>query len=170
MPTYTTKGRHIQFADKDYDKQKLEKNRKETRADDGLGPGSYNAKLAVAGPVFSFGSRFNSSLRFKDHLRPRKVDGPGPGAHKLPSGLRVEPKMEDSHKFHGTFGTSARNFINLPKETPAPNKYRPVHFTEASHSYTIPRPADNENKEIKLTPGPGEYNVFKKMDELKNAQ
>ena len=49
-----------------------------------------------------------------------------------------------------TFGTSARNFIDLPKDTPAPNKYRPVHMTEASHSYSIAAPPDLDYKEHQI--------------------
>ena len=50
-------------------------------------------------PVFSFGTRFNSSIRNKDHLRPRKVDGPGPGAYKLPSSIQNgRPKTYEANK------------------------------------------------------------------------
>lgn len=59
------------------------------KKDDGLGPGQYNAQMAQSAPIFSFGSRFNSSIRNKDHLRPRKVDGPGPGAYKLADTVKI---------------------------------------------------------------------------------
>jgi len=67
-----------------------------------------------------------------------------------------------------TFGTSERQFSNLPKNTPAPNKYRPVHFTEASHAYSISRPPEidiNESKinKQKMLPGPGSYNNMKEL-------
>ena len=75
-----------------------------------------------------------------------------------------------------TFGTAGRNFIDLPKETPAPNKYRPVHFTEAVHSYSISRPPDVDLKEIalgrqKVLPGPGSYkNMIEMNEQLKLAK
>ena len=57
-------------------------------------------KLKPSGPSYKFGSRFDdrrvaptkvkpdgtrfdSSLRSKPHLKPKKVDGPGPGDYKL---------------------------------------------------------------------------------------
>jgi hypothetical protein len=57
--------------------------------DDGLGPGAYEVKIPNNVPIYSFGTRFNSSIRNKDHLRPTKVDGPGPGAYKVPSGIKT---------------------------------------------------------------------------------
>ena len=44
--------------------------KRDLREKDGLGPGSYYPKEAKHAPVFSFGTRFNSSVRNKDHLRP----------------------------------------------------------------------------------------------------
>jgi hypothetical protein len=46
---------------------------------DVLGPATYEIKQPKKGPIFSFGSRFNSDIRSKEHLKPTKVDGPGPG-------------------------------------------------------------------------------------------
>lgn len=57
--------------------------------DDGLGPGAYQVKIPNNVPIYSFGTRFNSSIRNKDHLKPTKVDGPGPGAYKLTSSIRT---------------------------------------------------------------------------------
>ena len=34
------------------------------------------------------GSRFDSAIRAKPHLQPKKVDGPGPGDYQLPSSIR----------------------------------------------------------------------------------
>lgn len=90
-------------------------------------------------PIYSFGTRFNSSIRNKDHLRPTKVDGPGPGAYKLPSGIKtgkvssnreillthmlknkeklienpdaLPKRYQDTTKT--TFGTAGRKFIDL---------------------------------------------------------
>lgn len=40
------------------------------------------------------GSRFDSDVRSKNHLKPKKVDGPGPGDYALPSSINV-PKLVD---------------------------------------------------------------------------
>lgn len=38
------------------------------------------------------GGRFDSDVRSKGHLRPKKIDGPGPGEYKLPGAIKsVEP-------------------------------------------------------------------------------
>ena len=34
-------------------------------------------------PTFTMGSRFDSDVRSKDHIKPRKKDGPGPGSYSL---------------------------------------------------------------------------------------
>jgi hypothetical protein len=75
--------------------------------EDGLGPGAYNAKMADNSQKFSFGARFDSSIRNKNHLRPNKVDGPGPGSHKLPSSVKT-PRRPANSKFSGTFGSAGR--------------------------------------------------------------
>lgn len=134
----------------------------EVRERDGLGPGAYTIAAPKAGPRFTFGSRFNSSIRSKDHLRPRKVDGPGPGAYKLPSSVKTG-KRTDSHMDamkQSTFGGAQRDFNNLPKEVPGPGKYYPVQFTEASHRYTFPRggiDGNEGNYKNAHAPGPQSY-------------
>jgi len=40
------------------------------------------------------------------------------------------------------------NSAEFQKNTPAPNKYRPVHFTEASHAYSISAPPEVDIKDI----------------------
>ena len=98
-------------------------------------------------------------------MNPKKVDGPGPGAYKMPGSVRIK------HRHHAsvnrtTFGTSCRAFDNLPKDYPAPNRYRPAQFTEESHSYTFAiAPLTDENKAQKqgMLPGPQNYNNMKEM-------
>ena len=96
LPSYTTgeKTSHTRkktlFTTKEVEtnEEVLKKERDKIYAkSDGLGPGSYPIHKHASGPIFSFGSRFNSSVRNKDHLRTRKVDGPGPGAYKLPGSV-----------------------------------------------------------------------------------
>lgn len=117
-------------------------------------------------PLYSFGTRFNSSIRNKDHLHPKKVDGPGPGAYKLPSSIKsgkqtnnrelllhhlTKNKNQDENQMtmrydkttKTTFGLAGRKFIDLPLNNPGPGDHRPIHFTEASHNYTIPKAVDN---------------------------
>ena len=55
----------------------------EKRVNDGLGPGAYLIKATNTAPLFTMGSRFDSDVRSKDHIRPKKVDGPGPGSYAL---------------------------------------------------------------------------------------
>lgn len=42
------------------------------------------------------GSRFDSMIRAKPHLRPKKVDGPGPGDYKLPDSVKVHRRNANS--------------------------------------------------------------------------
>lgn len=84
-----TNGRRTKFPKNKCPKpgEKIEK--KEEQGDDGLGPGAYQVKIPNNVPIYSFGTRFNSSIRNKDHLKPTKVDGPGPGAYKLPGSVKT---------------------------------------------------------------------------------
>lgn len=127
---------------------------------DGLGPDQYTLPKFPAGPLFSFGSRFSSSVRNIDHLRPRKVEGPGPGSYKLPSSVQIKTRHPASvHRT--TFGTSLREFNDLPQENPGPDRYRKEKFTEASHMYSFSQdyPRIKNSKEIKEAnlPGPTHY-------------
>lgn len=49
-----------------------------------LGPDAYKVVYPSSAPVFSFGARFGNRVNNKEHLRPTKVDGPGPGSYKMP--------------------------------------------------------------------------------------
>jgi hypothetical protein len=109
--------------------------------------------------VFSFGTRFNSSFRSKDHLRPRKVDGPGPGSYKLPSTVSTGLSKSATDFSRGTFGSSVRKDLQS-NDGPAPNKYRPVQFTEASHCFSFPRAVENlDTLKDGSRIGPGEYTI-----------
>ncbi len=79
----------------------------------------------ISGPIYSFGRRFNSSIRSKEHLKPTKVDGPGPGAYKLPSSVKIN-KRPDNAVVQPTFGTSNRATLNLTKSSPGPGAYHPI--------------------------------------------
>ena len=92
------------------------------------GPGTYMIKGNQTAPLFSMGSRFDSDVRSKDHIRPRKKAGPGPGSYESKSSINVAQKGNKN-----TFGKSKRDWSDLPKDTPAPNHYNASKFTEASH-------------------------------------
>jgi hypothetical protein len=80
------------------------------------------------------GSRFDSDIRSKDHIKPRKKDGPGPGSYELHSSIKLGLRDESKRsKQITTWGKAERDWSNLPKNTPAPNHYLPTKFTEASH-------------------------------------
>jgi len=89
-----------------------------------LGPGNNTVKIPNNAPIYSFGNRLESNIRSKEHLKPKKVDGPGPGAYKLPSSVKVV-KRHPASVNRTTFGTAGRDFVNA-KDVPAPNRYRPV--------------------------------------------
>ena len=90
------------------------------RDHDGLGPGAYLIKAQNTAPLFSMGSRFDSDVRSKDHLKPRKVDGPGPGDYPLPGAIKVAKSCKRT-----TFGMAGRDWSDLPKHSPSPNAYFP---------------------------------------------
>ena len=69
-----------------------------------------------------------------------------------------------------TFGKAARDWSDLPKDSPAPNQYKNINkFTEASHQFSIPRAVrDDHERLMKLqNPGqaPGAYNIVKEFKE-----
>ena len=141
-------------------KRKAERDKLKAKGDS-LGPASYTLPKYASGNLFSFGSRFASSVRNTDHLRPRKIDGPGPGSYKLPSSVQIKSRHPASvHRT--TFGTSLREFNDLPQDVPGPDRYRKEKFTEASHSFSFSQdfPKMKFKENFKL-PGPGEYNTVK---------
>jgi hypothetical protein len=56
--------------------------------------GKFRVKEATPGPTF--GSRFNSSIRSKEHMCPRKAEGPGPGDYKLPGAIKIHRRANSS--------------------------------------------------------------------------
>jgi hypothetical protein len=112
-----------------------------------VGPGAYTVKLPVPGAQFSFGSRFDSDIRSKDHLKPKKDPfGPAPGLYgrddsgdyrnSLPGSIKVHKRaMSWSFNKFGekqqslastmdcTFGKGKRDLSNTLEKKPAPNAY-----------------------------------------------
>ena len=100
-------------------KKRKSKTAKQTK--DAVGPGQYPIKLAPSGPSYQFGSRFDdrrvpptsvkadgtrfdSALRAKPHLKPKKVDGPGPGDYKLHDSVQTKKRDNNSAQI-STWGT-----------------------------------------------------------------
>ena len=105
------------------------------------------------------GSRFDSDVRSKDHLKPRKKEGPGPGSYELPGCVRVAKSTK-----RATFGMAERDWSDLPKHSPAPNNYYPNKFTEATHQYSFPKAMKSDEARLyksSFTPGPGAYEIRK---------
>jgi hypothetical protein len=80
----------------------------------------------------------------------------------MPSGIKTgrrNASTSDAMK-KSTFGSGTRNFSDLPLDVPGPGSYYPQKFTEASHTYSFPRPG-NEIDYIALkkalSPGPERY-------------
>lgn len=94
------------------------------------------------------------------------MDGPGPGSYKLPGSVQVKSRHPASVN-RPTFGTSQRDFIDLPQDNPGPDRYRKEKFTEASHSYSFSQdfPRIKEAKLVKesMLPGPTTYTNMKEM-------
>ena len=120
------------------------------------------------------GSRFDSAIRAKPHLRPKKMDGPGPGDYELPGAVRVHKRNASSTQ-HSTFGGANRDWSDLPQNTPGPTAYSQIYpkppeqraFSNDGYSF----PKDGEKSptggflKIAANPGPGSYNP----DLLKNG-
>lgn len=137
----------------------------------------------LGGASYSFGSRFDSSVGNKNHVRPRKAEGPGPGSYKMPGAVTVRTR-HPSAVTRTTFGTAGREFVDLPKWTPAPNKYAVDRFpsnrkyigTDSAGRDRVvelsPGPAfgrarrtnDAEEAREALLPGPQDYDVMKAFD------
>ena len=152
------------------------------------GPGTYNANGSRTAPNYTFGgrfegkrepmtkkadgSRFDSQILAKPHLRPKKVDGPGPGSYVAASSIKQNNKHEGSMQ-ENTFGCGReveKKVGNLKQkfETPGPASYNhmypePVdHISKlAGYSFSIDgkegqrAPRDSR---IGENPGPGAYN------------
>lgn len=125
---------------------------------DGLGPGTYHVKAAMTAPMFSLGSRFDSDVRSKEHLRPKKKDGPGPGSYELPGAVRVAKPLKAT-----TFGKAERDWSDLPQDSPAPNQYKNIiKHTETSYAFSIPKSTSGPAPE-NVNPGPGAYKINREL-------
>ena len=115
----------------------------------------------------SDGSRFDSQIRAKPHLRPKKVDGPGPGDYKLPGSVKIHRRNANSTQ-HSTFGGASREWSDLPQNTPGPTAYSqifpkpPEHRAFSSDGFAFPKDGEKGGTggfmKIAANPGPGSYN------------
>ena len=126
---------------------------------DGLGPGTYQIKASSTAPMFSLGSRFDSDVRSKDHLRPKKREGPGPGSYELQSSLRPAKQLKNP-----TFGMAERDWSDLPKDSPAPNQYKNIiKHTETAYAFSIPKAMTSGVPDVNSNPGPGSYKINREL-------
>ena len=127
------------------------------RMGDVPGPGQYQVKLNTGGPSYQFGSRFDdkrvpaagvkpdgtrfdSSLRAKPHLKPKKVDGPGPGDYALPDSV-VTKKRDNNSMQMSTWGTGREQDASpnkLKKEFVMPGPAHYNHVYNDLRQYTKP--------------------------------
>ena len=68
------------------------------------------------------GSRFDSQIRSKPHLHPKKVDGPGPGDYEAPSSIKKNTRNAYSLQ-RSTFGGSPKH-ANKTFSSPGPAHYQ----------------------------------------------
>ena len=88
-----------------------------------------------------------------------KVEAPGPGSYKLPSSISLKGRHPSAIP-RTTFGTQEREFVDLPRDTPAPNKYHVSKFTEASYGYSFAVAKRNNDTQLAkqaLLPNPQTY-------------
>ena len=113
------------------------------------------------------GSRFDSAIRAKPHLRPKKVDGPGPGDYIMPSSIKQKPRHARSTQ-GSTFGGGSRDWSDLPQNTPGPTAYSqlypkpPEQRAFSNDGYSFPKEGEKGGHggflKISANPGPGNYN------------
>lgn len=84
--------------------------KKKASDNDGASAGTKDVIQPPGGPKFSFGSRFDSDIRAKPHLKPKKMDGPGPGDYALPSSIENKSK---NHCKNGVWGGGERDWAYL---------------------------------------------------------
>ena len=153
---------------------------------EGPGPDVYYRDLKPGGPQFQFGSRFDdrrepatgvkadgsrfdSSLRQKPHLRPKKVDGPGPGDYQLPSSIKQNNRSVQSFQY-STWGTGrdpdwSENKRKQEHIAPGPAHYNHVYSNEnfnreQKEGYRFPnaiRDIQKHQDQEREPPGPGKY-------------
>jgi Sperm-tail PG-rich repeat len=130
-----------------------------------LGPNTYTIKALNTAPNFSFGSRFESDFRSKDHIRPKKSDEPAPGSYDIKSSVQIyNPSEADLQNKKTTWGKALRDRKGESAKFPSPDKYNPNKHTEATYHYSFPR-ADKGDitaaAKASFTPGPGTYEIRK---------
>ena len=144
-------------------------------------------KLNTGGPSYQFGTRFDdrrvpptvtkpdgtrfdSALRSKPHLKPKKVDGPGPGDYALPDSVVVKKRAPASAQI-STWGTGREKDHSPNKNTsgnftmPGPAHYNHVYSDirqfqkpHQAMGYTFPQSdIDKKPTPPNQNPGPGNY-------------
>lgn len=117
---------------------------------DNPAPDQYQIKTSIGagGPTYQFGSRFDdrrffattkpdgsrfdSSLRSKPHLKPKKVDGPGPGDYRLRDSVQTRHRATKSAQI-STWGTGRGQDYDPNKKKEHFMLPGPAHY---NHVYT----------------------------------
>lgn len=150
-----------------------------------LGPGAYQLKpwppwtpeevkvgkfdpkpdKVVMQEVIKSPSRFNPSVRSKEHMKATKADGPGPGDYKLQSAIRVHTR-NNSSTFTTFGGRDKRGWSEAPKDVPSPNAYNPDfkldfapkrnEWRRHGHSFSMAERKERE-PDVPREVGPGSY-------------
>eukprot|EP00352_Strombidinopsis_acuminata_P005172 CAMPEP_0176366144 /NCGR_PEP_ID=MMETSP0126-20121128/20973_1 /TAXON_ID=141414 ORGANISM="Strombidinopsis acuminatum, Strain SPMC142" /NCGR_SAMPLE_ID=MMETSP0126 /ASSEMBLY_ACC=CAM_ASM_000229 /LENGTH=334 /DNA_ID=CAMNT_0017723445 /DNA_START=434 /DNA_END=1438 /DNA_ORIENTATION=+ len=157
VPTFTTSGPKYTIP------REVEKKKS---GDDHVGPSFNDPKPRNSAPCFSFGSRFGEDIRAKPHLRPIKVNGPGPGSYKLHDSEEYSEEMLKANKIV-LLVILKREWSQLPKKNPAPNAYSMTQHMGSEDAgrltgYSFPQGSRDDQAAIfrsKLTVGPGSHNT-----------
>ena len=84
---------------------------------DGLAPNTYIIKSSSTAPTYSFGSRFDTDIRSKNHVKHEKVDKPAPGTYSPPDRQFEYPTTR--------FSKAERKSFAANPSYPGPDSYQP---------------------------------------------
>jgi hypothetical protein len=85
--------------------------------------------------------RADSDIRSKDHICPKKADGPGPGSY----GAKSSFQMRSPLKAQTTFGKAGRQSLHPKTSSPGPNQYSPDFKRETNLIYSFPKDEAGNN-------------------------
>lgn len=141
---------------------------------DGANAGKGDVVVPPGGPQYSFGSRFDSDIRAKPHLKPKKVDGPGPGDYQLQGAIQCHSKNVGA-----TWGHGERDWAYLPKDKDKGNRrpkddflYKKLAPTDAHQTpaempgYSFPRAERKETAPPKISKRSSDPQSFPPLPEL----
>ena len=83
----------------------------------GLAPNTYIIKSSSTAPTYSFGSRFDTDIRSKNHVKHEKLDKPAPGTYSPPDRQFEYPTTR--------FSKAERKSFAANPSYPGPDSYQP---------------------------------------------